>query len=97
MTFSSFRDKVRWLALISALILFSLDLYCRAYCYRIIIGSGMNGPVPFKVDNSPKGFMIVWLSFLLITLFSGLITLPRWQSFLALLAVGFVTFLRFYS
>ena len=65
MTFSSFRDKVRWLALISALILFSLDLYCCAYCYRIIIGSGMNGPVPFKVDNSPKGFMVVWLWLLL--------------------------------
>ena len=97
MTFRSFRDKVRWLALISALILFSLDLYCRAYCYRIIIGSGMNGPVPFKVDNSPKGFMVVWLSLLLITLLSGLVTLPRWQSFLALFAVGFVTFLRLYS
>ena len=97
MTFSSFRGKVRWLALISALILFSLDLYCRAYCYRIIIGSGMNGPVPFKVDNSPKGFMVVWLSLLLITLLSGLVTLPRWQSFLALFAVGFVTFLRLYS
>jgi len=97
MTFRSFRDKVRWLALISALILFSLDLYCRAYCYRIIIGSGMNGPVPFKVDNSPKGFMVVWLSLLLITLLSGLATLPRWQSFLALFAVGFVTFLRLYS
>ena len=97
MTFSSFRGKVRWLALISALILFSLDLYCRAYCYRIIIGSGMNGPVPFKVDNSPKGFMVVWLSLLLITLLSGLVTLPRWQSFLALFAVGFVTFLRSYS
>ena len=97
MTFRSFRDKVRWLAVISALILFSLDLYCRAYCYRIIIGSGMNGPVPFKVDNSPKGFMVVWLSLLLITLLSGLVTLPRWQSFLALFAVGFVTFLRLYS
>ena len=83
--------------MISALILFSLDLYCRAYCYRIIIGSGMNGPVPFKVDNSPKGFMVVWLSLLLITLLSGLATLPRWQSFLALFAVGFVTFLRLYS
>jgi len=65
MTFSSFRGKVRWLALISALILFSLDLYCRAYCYRIIIGNGMNGPVPFKVDNSPKGFKVVWLWLLL--------------------------------
>jgi len=97
MTFRSFRDKVRWLALISALILFSLDLYCRAYCYPIIIGSGMNGPVPFKVDNSPKGFMVVWLSLLLITLLAGLVTLPRWQSFLALFAVGFVTFLRLYS
>ena len=96
MTFSSFRGKVRWLALISALILFSLDLYCRAYCYRIIIGSGMNGPVPFKVDNSPKGFMVVWLSLLLVTLVSGLMTLPRWQSFVALLTLALVTLLWFY-
>ena len=97
MTFSSFRDKVRWVGLISAVILFSLDMYCRKNCYRIIIGSGRNGPVPFKIDETPKGFMVVWLSLLLITLFSGLMTLPRWQSFLALLAVGFVTFLKFYS
>ena len=96
MTFRSFRDKVRWLALISALILFSLDLYCRAYCYPIIIGSGMNGPVPFKVDNSPKGFMVVWLSLLLITLVSGLMTLPRWQSLVALLTIALVTLLWFY-
>jgi hypothetical protein len=93
MTFSSFRNKVRWVALISALILFSLDMYCRKYCYQIIIGSGMNGPVPFKIDRTPYGFMVVWASLLLITLLSGLITLPRWQSFVALLTVGLVTFL----
>ena len=93
MTFSSFRDKVRWIALISALILFSLDLYCRKNCYQIIIGSGMNGPVPFKIDEPPKGFMVVWVLSLLITLLSGLLTLPRWQSFVALLTVGLVTFL----
>jgi len=96
MTFSSFRNKVRWVALISALSLFSVDMYCRKYCYQIIIGSGMNGPVPFKIDNPPKGFMVVWLSLLLITLLSGLMTLPRWQSFLALLTVALVTFLWFY-
>ena len=96
MTFTSLRDKLRWVALISALILFSLDMYCRKNCYKIIIGSGMNGPVPFKIDNSPKGFMVVWLSLLIITLASGLMTLPRWQSFLALLTVGLVTFLWFY-
>ena len=93
MTFSSFRNKLRWVALISALILFSLDMYCRQNCYRIIIGSGMNGPVPFKIDETPKGFMLVWLSSLLITLLCGLITLPRWQSFVALLTVGLVTLL----
>jgi len=96
MTFRSFRDKVRWLALISALLLFSLDMYCRKYCYQIIIGSGPNGPIPFKVDNAPTGFMVVWLSLLLITLVSGLITLPRWQSFVALLTVALVTLLWFY-
>src|SRR6266850_3396895 len=93
MTFKSFRDKVRWLALISAFILFSLDMYCRKNCYQIIIGSGMNGPVPFKIDETPRGFMVVWASFLLVALLSGLITLPRWQSFVALLTVGLVTFL----
>ena len=90
MTFTSFRDKVRWIALVSGLVLFSLDMYCRKYCYQIIIGSGTNGPVPFKIDSTPRGFMVVWLSLLLITLLSGLITLPRWQSFLALLVVGLV-------
>ena len=96
MTFSALRDKVRWVALLSALILFSVDLYCRKYCYQIIIGSGMNGPIPFKIDNRPKGFMVVWLSLLMITLLSGLIALPRWQSFLALLTVALVTVLWFY-
>ncbi len=96
MTFRSFRDKVRWLALISALLLFSLDVYCRRYCYQIIIGSGPNGPIPFKVDNAPRGFMVVWMLLLLITLLSGLMTLPRWQSFVALLTVALVTLLWFY-
>ena len=96
MIFSSLRDKVRWVALLSALLLLSLEMYCRTYCYQIIIGSGMNGPIPFKIDNTPKGFMVVWLSLLMITLLSGLIALPRWQSFLALLTVGLVTFLWFY-
>jgi hypothetical protein len=90
MSFSSFRDKLRWAALISALVLFSLDMYCRRNCYQIIIGSGVNGPVPFKIDTTPKGFLLVWVSLLFITLLSGLITLPRWQSFLALLTVGLV-------
>ena len=93
MTFSSIRAKVRWVALVSALILFSLDMYCHKNCYRIIIGSGMNGPVPFKIDETPKGFTVVWLSALLITLLCGLITLPRWQSLVALLTVGLVILL----
>jgi hypothetical protein len=97
MTFSSFRDKVRWVALISALILFSLDMYCRKYCYQIIISDAVSGPVPFKHYSRPWGFVIVWLPLLLMTLLAGLITLPRWQSFLALLTVGLVTFLWFYS
>jgi hypothetical protein len=96
MTFSSFRDKVRWVALIGALTLFSLDMYCRQNCYQIIIGSGRNGPIPFKIDSTPKGFMVVWWSLLVITLLSGLTTLPRWQSFLALVTVGLVTFLWLY-
>ena len=96
MTFSSFRDNVRWVALIGALILFSLDMYCRQNCYQIIIGSAPNGPIPFKIDSTPKGFMVVWWSLLVITLLSGLITLPRWQSFLALGTVGLVTFLWLY-
>ena len=96
MTFSSFRNKVRWVPLISALILFSLDMYCRKYCYRIIIGSGPNGPIPFKIDSTPRGFMVIWLSLLVITLLTGLITLPRWQSLLALFTVGLVTFLWVY-
>ena len=96
MTFSSFRNKVRWVALISALILLSLDMYCRKYCYRIIIGSGPNGPIPFKIDSTPRGFMVVWPSLLILTLLTGLITLPRWQSFLALFTGGLVTLLWFY-
>ena len=90
MTFSSLRDKVRWIALICALVLFSLDMYCRLNCSRIVITSG---GVPFKVDNTPNGFRIIWLLSLLITLLFGLITLPRWQSFLALFAVGLVILL----
>jgi hypothetical protein len=40
--------------------------------------------------------MVVWLSLLFITLITGLITLPRWQSFLALFTAGLVTILWFY-
>jgi len=40
--------------------------------------------------------MVVWLSLLVITLLTGLITLPRWQSFLALFIVGLATFFWFY-
>ena len=94
MTFNSFGNKVRWIALISALILFSLDMYCRRSCSTIIISSS---GVPIKDDTTPKGFMVVWLSALVITLLSGLITLPRWQSFLALLTVGLVIFLSVVS
>jgi len=97
MTFSSFRNKLRWVALLSALILLSLDIYCREYCYQIIISDTVNGPAPFKNQSKSWGFMIVWLTLLIITLLSGLITLPRWQSFLALLTVGLATFLWFYS
>ena len=97
MTFSSFRDKVRWVALISALVLLSLDMYCRKYCYEIIISDTVHGPVPFKAYSRSYSFMIVWLPLLGITLLSGLITLPRWQSFLALGTVGVVTLLWFYS
>jgi len=97
MTFSSSRQKVKWVTLISAFVFLGLDSYCRRYCYQIIIGSGKNGPVPFKIDNSPKGFMVLWVCVLCLTLLSALIALPRWQSFLALMVVGLVTFLWFYS
>ncbi len=97
MTFRSFRDKVGWFALLSALILFSLDMYCRKYCYQIIIGDSVHGPVPFKSHTRTWGFVMVWLPLLVITLVSGLIALPRWQSFLALGTVGLVTLLWFYS
>jgi len=40
--------------------------------------------------------MVVWMLLLLITLLSGLMTLPRWQSFVALLTVALVTLLWFY-
>ncbi len=97
MTFRSFRDKVRWVALLCALFLFSLDMYCRKYCYQIIISDTVHGPVPFKYHTRTWGFVMVWLPLLVITLVSGLIALPRWQSFLALGTVGLVTLLWFYS
>jgi hypothetical protein len=96
MTLIFLRKKLRWLSLISAVILFSLEMYCRRNCYQIIIGSGISGGVPFKIDRTPKGFMVVWIFFLLVAVLSGLLSLPRWQSFLALLTVGLVIFLRFY-
>ncbi len=62
MSFSSFRNKVRWVALICAAILFSLEMYCRVYCYQIVISSGGH---PFKLDHTPSGFTVVWLHFYL--------------------------------
>jgi hypothetical protein len=84
-TFKSFRDKAQWIALTSALILFALDMYCRVKCYDISTGAG--------IDKTPGGLMPVWGLLIPFTFLSGLVTLPRWQSFIALLVVGWVTLL----
>ena len=86
MTFKAFRDKAQWVALGSAIILFVGDWYCRVSFWRI----NENG---WGETRTPAGVVPAWLLLWLLTLVSGLITLPRWQSFLALLSALWVVFM----
>ena len=86
MTFNSFRDKAQWVALTCAILLFIVDWYCRISFWRI-------NEFGWGETTTPAGVVPAWLLLLLTTSLLSIVTLPRWQSFAGLLAVGWVIFM----
>jgi len=83
MTFKRFRDKAQWVALAGGVLIVTGQWWAHDhYVDRVI-----------WVDRSPPvlNFLGFWLT--LLTLMLGLLTLPRWQSFVAIAAFLWVTFI----
>jgi hypothetical protein len=77
----SFRDVVKWVALANALVLFPFDWYCRSTYWHI------NSHGVGETTTRPA-VGLVWLFLCFVTFLSGLISLPKWQSFLAIMCMG---------
>ena len=83
MSLRSIRDKIARWSLIAAGILFVGDWYCRVSFWHInenYVGE----------TTTPAGVVQAWLLLLLLTLVSGLASIPRWQSFVALACASWV-------
>jgi hypothetical protein len=85
MTFKVFRDKAQWVALFSGSIIFAGQWFLHVRYVKFENST--------YVDHTPPVLNLLGLVLTLSTLLLGLITLPRWQSFLALLAFLWVTFI----
>ena len=85
MSFKSFRDKVQWVALALALVLFVVDLLTRTYYLEFVDSQ--------YVDSTPRVVNQLWLLLLPATLMAAILSLPRVPSFLALLSLLWVMFL----
>ena len=83
MTFRKFRDKAKWVALGGAILIVVGQWWCHGHWVDRSVW----------VDRTPVilNFLGFWLT--LLTLVLGLLTLPRWQSFVALAACLWVTFI----
>lgn len=87
MTFKALRDKAQWGALFSGSIVFAGQWFLRVHYVEFENST--------YVDHTPPVLNLLGLVLTLSTLLLGLITLPRWQSFLALLAVLWATLIFF--
>jgi hypothetical protein len=85
MTFKVFRDKAQWVTLGLALFLFVVDGFARIHYVNFVDGS--------YVDSTPRIVNQLWLLIVFSVLLAGLLTLPRWPSFLALLSFAWVIFI----
>ena len=85
MSFKSLRDKMQWVALGLALVLFALDWITRTH-YVAFVNSQY-------VDSTPRVLNQLWLVLLPATLIAAILSFPRAPSFLALLSFLWVMFL----
>ena len=85
MTLKVFRDRLQWLALTLAMILFAGDWWARAHYVSFVND--------VYLDSTPRIVNQVWLLLVPLTFISGVLSLPRIPSFLALLSVLWVLFL----
>ncbi len=83
MTFKEFREKAEWVALAGAVIIFAGQWSSSVYYVDRELW----------VDRTPVILNFLGLCTTLLTLVLGLLTLPRWQSFVALAACVWVTFI----
>ncbi|MGH9931154.1 MAG: hypothetical protein ACREA9_18250 [Pyrinomonadaceae bacterium] len=83
MTFREFRDKAEWVALAGTILIFAVQWWCHVhYVDRSV-----------WVDRTPPVLNLLGFCATLLTLVLGFLTLPRWQSFVALAACLWVTFI----
>jgi hypothetical protein len=83
MTFREFRDKAAWVALTSAILVVVGQWWTHThYVDRTV-----------WVDRTPPVLDFLGLCLSLLTLILGLLTFPRWQSFLALAGLAWVIFI----
>jgi hypothetical protein len=83
MTFHSFRRVTAWASLIGGLTTVSVQWWAHLhYVDRVN-----------WIDRTPASVNFVGCFITILVLLLGLISLPRWQSFLALLAVAWVLFI----
>jgi len=84
MTFQGFRDRIQWLALGSAGVVVSTDVYCRLRpCYDWRTGT----------DHTPTDVMPAWLLLMSLTFLLAIISIPRWPALVALMVLGWIVFL----
>jgi hypothetical protein len=81
MTFKALRDKAQWIALAGALVIFFGQWWAQDHYVNRIRW----------VDHTPPVLNLIGFVLTVFTFGLGLLTLPRWQSFLALLASLWVT------
>ena len=83
MTFREFKGKARWFAFFGGL---------RYIRWSMVVASSLRRPVQW-VDRTPPSLNLLGVFLTSITFVLGLLTLPRWQSIIALLACLLVTFI----
>ena len=81
MTFREFRDKAEWVALTGGVLIFAGQWASHVYYVDRVVW----------VDRTPPLLNLLGFWLTLSTLVFGLLTLPRWQSFVALAACVWVT------
>ena len=87
MTFKTLRAKAQWVALLCGITIFAGQWFLHAHYVRL--------EECCYVDHTPRILNQLGIVLTPLTLILGLITLPRWQSFLALLAFLWVMFIFF--